>query len=237
MGKKILFVDDEVKIRKLVEITLKQAGFDIITASNVKEALKLVFAEFPDLIISDVMMPGESGFSLCEKIKTDPVTSDIPIIFLTSLEAEQTAEKLGAVGVIYKPFEPKELLALVNKIFLPQLVKDHYKQAVRLCRSKKFEEAKKLLDKAIEIDPSHVPSLYYLGMLAHRDGNMEKATDYYRDVIKNNNEHWQAYANLGRIFETKEDFEQSVRYYKRSLSLNPEQPVVKKRMGILQSKL
>ncbi len=113
----ILVVDDnEVSLRLLTAI-LHGAGYTVITGSNSEEALEQINTQSPDIILLDVMMPGMNGFSLCRKLKQDKQTSDIPLIFLTSLsQKEDIIEGFNAGGndYIVKPFNRQELLARVR---------------------------------------------------------------------------------------------------------------------------
>src|ERR1051325_3740654 len=83
---RILLVDDEEINHEILELSLGQTDFLLASASNVAEALKIVETEPPDILITDAMMPGESGFSLIEKIRSRPQTARMPIILWTILE-------------------------------------------------------------------------------------------------------------------------------------------------------
>ncbi len=123
MAKKILAVDDEKHIVRLVQINLQKEGYDVVTASNGREALEGVAKEKPDLVIMDVMMPEMDGFSALEKLKADPATADIPIIMLTAKAQDADVFqgwKSGADLYLTKPFNPQELLTFVRRIFQGQ---------------------------------------------------------------------------------------------------------------------
>ena len=96
---------------------LKHAGYSILSASSGPEALSMARVERPDMVLLDVMMPGETGFETCRKLKNDPATAHIPIIFVTCLD--QLSNKLaglsiGAVDYITKPFNAEEVVARVR---------------------------------------------------------------------------------------------------------------------------
>jgi two-component system alkaline phosphatase synthesis response regulator PhoP/two-component system response regulator VicR len=80
MDKKILAVDDEKHILRLVQINLEKAGYTVITGSNGREAVELVRAESPDLVVMDVMMPEMDGFEALKLLKADPLTASVPVI-------------------------------------------------------------------------------------------------------------------------------------------------------------
>ncbi|MCX6611505.1 MAG: response regulator, partial [Acidobacteria bacterium] len=83
---KILIVDDTPANIELLDTLLRVEGFDTLTAENGESARALAAEAHPDLILLDVVMPGESGFETCAKLKSDPDTVDIPIIFLSALD-------------------------------------------------------------------------------------------------------------------------------------------------------
>ena len=84
MAKKILLVDDEKHIVRLVQVNLERMGHTVITAYDGPEALEKVKTDKPDLIVLDVMMPQMDGFEVLKRLKSDPTTRDIPVIMLTA---------------------------------------------------------------------------------------------------------------------------------------------------------
>jgi DNA-binding response OmpR family regulator len=113
---RILVVDDEPDLLMLLEEHLSQEGFQVLTASAGMQAISKARAEQPDLILLDVMMPGVSGFDVCNILQDFPETAEIPIIFLTAIT--ETKRKvmglnLGADDYITKPFDLRELTARV----------------------------------------------------------------------------------------------------------------------------
>lgn len=111
MGKTILVVEDEDRMRKLISDYLKIEDFKVIEATNGNEALLQFSSKKIDLIILDVMMPGLDGFEVCKAIRQN---SDVPIVFLTAKGEEEdklTGFELGADEYVTKPFSPKVLVA------------------------------------------------------------------------------------------------------------------------------
>lgn len=113
---KVLVVDDDLNIVKLLKLYLEKEDFTVCTAHDGEEALQVYKRETPDIIILDIMMPKLDGNSVCREIRK---TSDIPIIMLTA--KGETFDKvlsleLGADDYIVKPFEPKELIARIKAI-------------------------------------------------------------------------------------------------------------------------
>ncbi len=116
---KILVVDDEPEAVELVEFNLRQAGFDVLTAGDGTEALKVARAGLPSLIVLDLMLPELDGLEVCRMLRRDPATSAIPIIMLTAKAAEidrVLGLELGADDYITKPFSPRELVLRIKKL-------------------------------------------------------------------------------------------------------------------------
>lgn len=115
--KRILIVDDEVKVRKLIEVTLATQHREILHASSGVEAIKIVREAKPDIILLDIMMPGKfDGYDVCKIIKEDPDTKGIYVLMLTAKGQQVDKEKglaSGADDYFVKPFSP---MALVEKI-------------------------------------------------------------------------------------------------------------------------
>ena len=117
--KTILVADDESHILHVVSLKLRNAGFRVITARDGQEALEMAQAQHPDLLITDYHMPQLSGLELCQRLKQDARTSDIPAIMLTArgyhLEPRDT-EQSGILRMLSKPFSPRHLLSTVNEV-------------------------------------------------------------------------------------------------------------------------
>jgi DNA-binding response OmpR family regulator len=118
--KKILIVDDEEKVRKLVQVTLSVGDFEMLHAASGEEALKIARKAKPDIVLLDVMMPGElDGFDVCRLLKNDPDTRGMYIILLTAKGQKSDKEKGLAVGsddYFVKPFSPVELMEKIDQI-------------------------------------------------------------------------------------------------------------------------
>lgn len=116
----ILIVEDIPHILELLEITLKFKGYDVITARNGDEALEYIQTEDPCLILTDILMPKLDGFALAQKVRSNPETDEIPIIFISATfitpEDKAFALSLGAVRFLEKPIEASELLLTVAEV-------------------------------------------------------------------------------------------------------------------------
>lgn len=115
---KILVVDDELDLCEILQYNLETEGYEVMTANSAEEALELPLHDF-SLILLDVMMGEMSGFQMARKIKENPATSQIPIIFITALDDEDNTVKglnIGADDYIAKPLSMKEVKARVRAV-------------------------------------------------------------------------------------------------------------------------
>jgi len=115
---KILVVDDEPDVVSLIERTLAAEGFQVVSAYDGIGALDLASTERPDLVLLDIMMPMMSGYEVCQTLKSNPATQNIPIVCLSSAhspDARNHALKAGAATLITKPFLPAELVAQIRR--------------------------------------------------------------------------------------------------------------------------
>jgi two-component system alkaline phosphatase synthesis response regulator PhoP len=118
MRKRILVVDDEQDIIELLRYNLLKEGYDVLVAKNGQEALEKA-AERPDLVLLDLMMPVLDGFETCKRLKANPVTAHLPVVFLTARSGEVDEVlglELGADDYIQKPISPRKLVARVKAI-------------------------------------------------------------------------------------------------------------------------
>lgn len=119
MGKKLLLADDDSDLRFLTEMTLSEAGYDVVTATNGQEALALAQADNFDVILLDAMMPVMNGYEAFVQLRAQPRTAAIPVIFLTAQTPdEKTRKKLGlpVVDFILKPFDADALSRQIETI-------------------------------------------------------------------------------------------------------------------------
>ena len=119
MANKILVVDDEPNIVLSLECLMKQAGFQVRTASDGEAALAAVAVEAPDLVLLDVMMPRKNGYEVCQAIRANPDCKGVRIIMLTAKGREVEREKglaLGADDYITKPFSTQEVVERVREL-------------------------------------------------------------------------------------------------------------------------
>jgi DNA-binding NarL/FixJ family response regulator len=119
MSERLLVVDDEPNLLVAVGACLRGEGFDVVTARSAAEALARVAESAPDLIVSDVRMPGMDGYQLARRLRSNPRTALTPVVFLTA--KDETSDRVegfraGVDAYLTKPFEPDELVAVIRSI-------------------------------------------------------------------------------------------------------------------------
>ncbi|MBI3005874.1 MAG: response regulator [Ignavibacteriales bacterium] len=116
--KKLLVVDDEELVRKMVSLWFEKEGFSVISAENGTEGLRLAIQEKPDVVLLDIMMPGLHGFEVCKRIREQPSLAKT-VIIMTSARSYKPdldkAKELGANDYVVKPSDSANLLTTVNK--------------------------------------------------------------------------------------------------------------------------
>jgi two-component system, OmpR family, alkaline phosphatase synthesis response regulator PhoP len=119
MGQRILVVDDDRQIVRLVQSYLEQSGYTVLTASDGAAALRIIRAERPDLVVLDLMLPDQDGWAITRTVRADPHTARLPILMLTARveDADRIIGlELGADDYVTKPFNPREVVARVRAI-------------------------------------------------------------------------------------------------------------------------
>ena len=142
MSKRLLVVDDEPNLLRAVAACLKAEDFEVSTARTGNEALMQLAESVPDLIISDIRMPGMDGYKLARQLRGSPRTALVPIVFLTA--KDETADRIegfraGIDAYLTKPFEPGELIAVVKGIL--NRVERTHSEIARLVSAGTVQEA------------------------------------------------------------------------------------------------
>lgn len=119
MAQKILIVDDQPYMQRLVQLHLERAGYEVIKASNGREAIEVTAHEIPQLIILDFMIPEMNGMEVLNHLKGEAATRSIPVIMITAnscMISRQEAESSGAALFLTKPFSPTQLLEEIKRL-------------------------------------------------------------------------------------------------------------------------
>ena len=122
MGRKVLICDDETAPLEAMVYVVRKAGYEVLTAQNGEEAVRLAKSEKPSLILLDIDMPLKDGYQVCEEVKADPSTRGIHVLFLTAYAQEFQKEKARACGaneIMTKPFSPRKLRERIVEILGP----------------------------------------------------------------------------------------------------------------------
>lgn len=180
----VLVVDDTPTNVMILKKTLVNAGYEVLSAENGSAGRKIAEEKKPDLILLDIMMPGEDGFETIAKLKSNPATASIPVIFLTALadiESKVSGFELGAVDYITKPFHPLEIRARTRLHIKLSIATNALVERQRE-KLKQIETAQQALLVAPEELPDADFAIYYASL-------NEAGGDFY-DVIKiNQNTH------------------------------------------------
>jgi len=115
-GERVLFIEDSPTLAQLLEISLVQAGYQVVRASSGEEGLKLARAELPDLLLCDVMLPGIDGFEVVRVLRRELGTANMSIIMLTAMANVMEGLDAGADDYVLKPYDHRELLARVRSV-------------------------------------------------------------------------------------------------------------------------
>ncbi len=119
MSERILVVDDDPSVLKLVQLNLEIEGYEVVTASNGREALEMVARERPALVVCDVMMPVLNGLEVVSRLRRDEATASLPVVMLSAKAQDidvKHGKEAGADEYVTKPFDPEELIDAVKRL-------------------------------------------------------------------------------------------------------------------------
>jgi sigma-B regulation protein RsbU (phosphoserine phosphatase) len=184
----LLLVDDNPTNLQVLYQTLETTGCKLLVAKNGETALSIAQKASPDLILLDIMMPGIDGFEVCRRLKDNPDTANIPVIFLSALT--DTKDKvqglqLGAVDYVSKPFQPNEVIARVNTHLTIHRLK------------REVEQKKDALEDELEVvsvvqrrlRPKNLPEIAGLKLAVNYETSLYAGGDYY-DIVKLADNQW-----------------------------------------------
>jgi two-component system sensor histidine kinase/response regulator len=189
---RVLIVDDEIANVELLARRLEAIGCQTQVASSGERAIALARSEQPDLILLDVMMPGIDGWQTCRRLKSQPETADIPVIFVTAKDRYEDLSKgfeVGGIDYLTKPFEPIELAARVRSaIFTKRLQDELRKTAADL---KRMEQSRKEL----------------IGMLGHDIRNLANSVVAFMQLVR-----------MGQLTPGRQEFDELLRLSESNIS-------------------
>ncbi|MGD9281359.1 MAG: SpoIIE family protein phosphatase [Desulfobacterales bacterium] len=184
----LLLVDDNPTNLQVLYQTLETTGCKLLVAKNGETALSIAQKASPDLILLDIMMPDIDGFEVCRRLKDNPDTAGIPVIFLSALT--DTKDKvqglqLGAVDYVSKPFQPEEVIARVNT----HLTIHRLKREVEQKKDALEDELKAASDVQCRLLPKKLPKIAGLKLAVHYETSLYAGGDYY-DIAKLADNRW-----------------------------------------------
>jgi sigma-B regulation protein RsbU (phosphoserine phosphatase) len=178
----ILLVDDNPTNLQVLFQTLEGVGCKLLIAKNGEMALSIAGKALPDLILLDIMMPGIDGYEVCQQLKANPATSDIPVIFLSALgdtEDKVKGLQLGAVDYITKPFQPDEVIARVNT----HLTIHRLNREVENQKDQLEHELEVVSEVQRKLLPKQLPLIEEFKLGVHYETSRYAGGDYY-DIIE-----------------------------------------------------
>ncbi|MFC1581073.1 SpoIIE family protein phosphatase [Thermodesulfobacteriota bacterium] len=184
----ILIVDDNATNLQILLQTLKPVGCRLLVAKDGEKALSIAQKSHPDLILLDIMMPGIDGFEVCRRLKADPATAAIPVIFLSALD--ETADKvkglqMGAVDYVPKPFQAEEVIARVNT----HLTIHRLSREVQNQRDQIEHELQVTSELQQDLLPANLPQIEGLKLGVHYETSRYAGGDYY-DIVQLPDNNW-----------------------------------------------
>jgi DNA-binding response OmpR family regulator len=117
----ILIIDDEPEITEIVEVFLSNAGYTVVAENTAADGIKTARKIRPAVILLDIMMPGKDGYEVCNELKLEPTTADIPVIFLTGKDSRDDSGRSFKVGgdlFVKKPFSCERLLEIIKIVLM-----------------------------------------------------------------------------------------------------------------------
>ncbi len=185
---RILLVDDNPTNLQVLFQTLEGRGYNLLVAKDGETAISIVRKALPELILLDIMMPGIDGYEVCRRLKNDPTTKEIPIIFLSALG--ETKDKvrgldLGAVDYISKPFQAEEVIARVNT----HITIDRLRREVQAQKDALERELEVVAKVQYDLLPKRLPEIKGMKLSAYYKTSRYAGGDYY-DIIELPDERW-----------------------------------------------
>jgi DNA-binding response OmpR family regulator len=242
-AKKILVVDDEADIRKMLCRLLAKAGYHVLEADRGVQALRIVKEQTPDLIVLDAMLPEVHGFDIARRIKGSRRYGSIPIIMVSAVYrgwryAEDLRGTLGVDDFIEKPFTLQDVLARIQKRLgangpsvVPRGsdaeartdVDTALHQAVEAYKGGRLDEAIEHLHRGVAIDPLAFRLRFQLGLLYGRKGQVYEAVSELETAISVNPQHFPAVKNLAILYQKAGFRNKAVETWERALALAPDE--------------
>jgi DNA-binding response OmpR family regulator len=237
--KKILVVDDEADIRKLIVKVLKDRGHVVIEADRGKLALQLVKMESPDLVVLDAMLPEVHGFDIAKRIRGSSKYGHIPIVMVSAVYrgwriAQDVKQAYGVDAYLEKPFKVQELLDTIEKALHTSRTPDVnpeemsgeserlLKEGVEAYKRSDYEKATELLVKGVQIDPFAYRLRFHLGLLYGKRGMLYDAIEQLERACQIQNTHFPSVKNLAILYQQAGFRNKAIEAWERALTIAPD---------------
>lgn len=237
---RILVVDDDERILKLMEQILQARKYRVITAVTGREALAKVREHMPDLVVLDGMLPEVHGFEICRQLKTSERFRHIPVILVSAVHtgwrfAADVKEKYGADDYLEKPFETAEFLRRVETLLnrapaglspaSEAAARQHLKEGVVALKQDRLDAAIESFQKGLAIDQLGDLLHYYLAMTYEKRDMVFHAIDHYERAIQVNPEFYDAITALANLYQKQEFWRKAVEMWELALLANKDETV------------
>jgi DNA-binding response OmpR family regulator len=232
---RILAVDDDFDILRMIDRTLKSAGYVVEQARDGREAEEKLRTEKYDLVVLDAMLPHVHGFEICARLKASPRTRALPVILVSAVYrgwryAHDARETFGADDYLEKPFHLPELLQrvqarLTGGVASPDATgkaEKLYQEGVALLEDKKFAEARTALEKAVKEDPFSPRTHFALARAMHEQGELFHAITAYERAVELRPNLFQALRALATLYEQKGFRRKAVEALERAVHAAPD---------------
>ncbi len=231
---RILAVDDDFDILRMLDRTLKSAGYVVDLARDGREAEQKLKSEKYDLILLDAMLPHVHGFEICARLKASTRTRSTPVILVSAVYrgwryAHDARETFGADDYLEKPFHLPELLRRVQarisggaSVPATEKAEELYQQGIALLEAKKPAQARTTLEKAIKEDPFSPRTYFALGRAMHEQGDVFHAITAYERAVELRPNLFHALRALAALYEQKGFRRKAVEAVERAVHAAPD---------------
>jgi CheY-like chemotaxis protein len=237
---RILIVDDEDDIRRLLRRVLAERGYEIVEAKKGLDALKLVRAHVPDLLLLDAMLPEVHGFDICRRIKGSKRYGHIPIIMVSAIYrgwrfAEDLKTSYGVEAFLEKPFKIGDVLVAVERALagresdapieddeLSREANDALQHGIDAYQAGDLNRAIGFLQQGITVDPLSFKLHYHLGLLYGRRENVFEAIHELETAVDLQSRHFSALKNLAVLYQRAGFKHKAIEMWERALGAAPD---------------
>jgi DNA-binding response OmpR family regulator len=237
--KKVLVVDDEPDIRRMIRKILQERGHEVVEADRGKLALQMVKLEAPDLVILDAMLPEVHGFDIAKRIRGSSRYGHIPIVMVSAVYrgwriAQDAKQSYGVDAFLEKPFKVNDLIALVERSFEerkpevdPEVMSAEaerlLKEGVAAYHAGDITKAAELLEGGVKIDPLAYRLRFHLGLLYGKRGQIYDAIEQLERAVQIQSQHFASIKNLAILYQQAGFRNKAVEAWERALNVAPDE--------------